>query len=73
MAEATTIARPYAAAIFALAQEKSDLQVWSDLLQVTAQCTENNDVQNVLTSPAVSDEQSVDLLSDVAGKLSADA
>lgn len=73
MAEAITIARPYAAAIFALAQEKGDLQSWSDLLQVTAQCADNTDVQAILTSPAVSDEQAVDLLSDVAGKLPADA
>lgn len=73
MAEAITIARPYAAAIFALAQEKSDLQNWSEMLQVTAQCADNTEVQAILTSPAVSDEQAVDLLSDVTGKLSADA
>lgn len=73
MAEAITIARPYAAAIFALAQEKGDLQIWSELLEVTAQCADNTEVQAILTSPAVSDEQAVDLLADVAGKLPADA
>lgn len=73
MAEAITIARPYAAAVFGLAQEKGDLQTWSDLLQVTAQCAEAAEVQAILTNPSVSDEAAVNLLGDVAGDLSADA
>lgn len=73
MAEAITIARPYAVAVFSLAQEKGDLQTWSELLQTAAQCAESTEVQAILTSPAVSDEQAVDLLGDVVGKLSADA
>lgn len=73
MAEAITIARPYAVAVFSLAQEKGDLQTWSELLQTAAQCAESAEVQAILTSPAVSDEQAVDLLGDVVGKLSADA
>lgn len=73
MAEAITIARPYAVAVFSLAQEKGDLQTWSEMLQTAAQCAESAEVQAILTSPAVSDEQAVDLLGDVVGKLSADA
>lgn len=73
MAEVTTIARPYAVAVFALGQEKGDLQAWSDLLQVAAQCADNAEVEAILTNPAVSDEQAVDLLGDVVGDLSADA
>ncbi|MDX1573878.1 MAG: F0F1 ATP synthase subunit delta [Methylophaga sp.] len=73
MAEVTTIARPYAAAVFSLAQEKDDLQAWSELLQVAAQCADNHEVQTILTNPAVSDEQAVNLLGDVVGDLSADA
>lgn len=73
MAEVTTIARPYAVAVFSLAQEKGDLQTWSDLLQVAAQCADNAEVEAILTNPAVSDEQAVDLLGDVVGDLSADA
>lgn len=73
MAEVTTIARPYAVAVFSLAQEKDDLQTWSNLLQVAAQCADNAEVEAILTNPAVSDEQAVDLLGDVVGDLSADA
>lgn len=73
MAEVTTIARPYAVAVFSLAQEKGDLQTWSDLLQVAAQCADDAEVEAILTNPAVSDEQAVDLLGDVVGDLSADA
>ncbi|AFJ03056.1 ATP synthase delta chain [Methylophaga frappieri] len=73
MAEAITIARPYAVAAFSLAQEKNDLQAWTDLLAIVSQCAETAEVQAVLTSPAVSDVQAVDLLADVAGGVSGDA
>lgn len=73
MAESITIARPYASAVFAIAQEKGDLQSWSELLAVVAQCTESSEVQSILHSPAVSDEQAVDFLADIAGELSTDA
>ncbi len=73
MAEVITIARPYAVAVFSLAQEKGDLQTWSDLLQVAAQCADTAEVEAILTNPAVSDEQAVNLLGDVVGELSADA
>ncbi len=67
MAEAITIARPYANAVFSLAQEKSELKAWSDLLAVLAQCVSEPEMQSIITSPAVSDEQVVDVLADIAG------
>lgn len=74
MAEAITIARPYASAIFAIAQEKGELKAWSDLLMVLAQCVEQPDMQSIITSPAVSDEQAVSVLADIAGDaMTADA
>lgn len=69
MAEAITIARPYASAVFAIAQEKGELKAWSDLLMVLAQCVEQPDMQSIITSPAVSDEQAVSVLADIAGDL----
>jgi F-type H+-transporting ATPase subunit delta len=69
MAEAITIARPYANAAFAIAQEKNELKAWSDLLAVLAQCVAEPKVQSIITSPAVSDEQVVTLLADIAGEL----
>lgn len=74
MAEAITIARPYANAIFSIAQDKGELKAWSDLLAVLAQCVNEPEMQSIITSPAVSDEQAVQLLADIAGdKMTADA
>jgi len=72
MAEAITIARPYANAVFAIAKEKGELKSWSDLLAVLAQCVAEPDMQSIITSPAVSDEQIVTLLADISGKLMSD-
>lgn len=68
MAEAITIARPYAYAAFAIANEKGKLKAWSSVLAVLAYCTSQSSVQSIISSPAVSDEQVVTLLADVAGK-----
>ncbi|EGL54278.1 MAG: F0F1 ATP synthase subunit delta [Pseudomonadota bacterium] len=74
MAEAITIARPYANAVFSIAQEKGELKAWSDLLAVLAQCVLEPEMQSIITSPAVSDEQAVDLLAEIAGDaMTADA
>ncbi len=74
MAEAITIARPYANAVFAIAQEKGELKAWSDLLAVLAQCVAEPEMQSIITSPAVSDEQAVQVLADIAGdQMTADA
>lgn len=67
MAEAITIARPYANAVFSLAQEKGESKAWSDLLAVLAQCVSEPEMQSIITSPAVSDEQVVEVLADIAG------
>jgi F-type H+-transporting ATPase subunit delta len=69
MAEANTIARPYANAVFALAKDKGELKAWSDLLAVFAQCVADPKMQSVIASPAVSDEQVITLLADIAGEL----
>lgn len=73
MAESITIARPYASAVFAIAQEKSDMQSWSELLATLAQCADNSDVQAILDNPKLSDEQAVDFLAGITGELSVEA
>ncbi len=74
MAEAITIARPYANAVFSIAQDKGELKAWSDLLAVLAQSVLEPEMQSIITSPAVSDEQAVDLLAEIAGDaMTADA
>lgn len=67
MAEAITIARPYANAVFAIAQEKDELKAWSDLLAILAQATLTPEVQAIIASPSVSDEAVVQLLADISG------
>jgi F-type H+-transporting ATPase subunit delta len=69
MAEAITIARPYAHAVFGIANEKGELKAWSELLAVLAQCVAQPEVQSIISSPAVSDEQVIGLLSNVSGEL----
>ena len=69
MAEAITIARPYANAVFAIAQESGELKAWSDMLAVLAQCVADPKMQSIISSPAVSDEQVITLLADIAGEL----
>ena len=72
MAEAITIARPYANAVFSIANEKGELKAWSDLLAVFAQCVADPKMQSIISSPAVSDEQVVTLMADIAGELMSD-
>lgn len=69
MAEAITIARPYANAVFAIAHEKGELKAWSELLATLSLCVADPKMQSIITSPAVSDEQVITLLADIAGEL----
>ena len=68
MANTTTIARPYAKAIFELALTHQNLQVWSSLLMLWAQFTEATEVQDYLNNPNVALEAKTSLLMDVVGK-----
>lgn len=72
MAEAITIARPYANAVFGIAKDKGELKVWSELLTILSQCVAQPEVQSIIASPAVSDEQVIDLLANISGDLMTD-
>jgi F-type H+-transporting ATPase subunit delta len=61
MAELATIARPYAEALFRVA-EAGELAVWSDFIQDLAQVACLPEVLSIATSPKVSREQVSDLL-----------
>lgn len=62
MAELSTIARPYAEALFATAQkDAAGLDAWSDLLSVLAQTVSLDDVREALSDPRLSDEQRIEL------------
>ncbi len=67
MAEKSTIARPYAEAVFALAKEQSKLKPWSEMLQAAATVAMNTDMQAMISNTNVSKEQAANLMIDVCG------
>ncbi|MEW5756883.1 MAG: F0F1 ATP synthase subunit delta [Pseudomonadota bacterium] len=73
MAEKSTIARPYAKAVFELAKAEGKFGGWSDMLRALAAVAGDPAAQKVFRSPSVSKEQVVSLIADVLGNtLSAD-
>lgn len=67
MAETTTIARPYAQAVFKIAQEKGDLKAWSEMLQLAAAVAADAEMAAVIDSPKLGASQVADLFVDVCG------
>ena len=63
MAENSTIARPYAEAVFAAAQASSDgLQVTADQLDTIAELVSMEDVRQAISDPRLDDAQRCDLV-----------
>jgi F-type H+-transporting ATPase subunit delta len=67
MAENITIARPYAQAIFSLAQEQGDLKGWSDMLQFAAAVAADPEMVAVIDSPRFDNAQVADLFIEICG------
>ena len=67
MAEKSTIARPYAEAVFALAKEQSQLKQWSDTLNAAAIVATNADMQAMISNTNVDKAQLANLILDVCG------
>lgn len=67
MAEKSTIARPYAEAVFQTAHASGQLKEWSAALQAIALITADADMQNIIGNTSVSKDQLVKLIVDVAG------
>lgn len=53
MAETLTLARPYAKAVFELARERKEPELWGKLLKLLAGFTRNHEVQVMLGDPQV--------------------
>lgn len=68
MAEITTIARPYAQAIFALAQEKGELAKWSEMLQFAAAVAADAEMIALLKSPRFDSTELAKIFTDVCGE-----
>jgi F-type H+-transporting ATPase subunit delta len=72
MAELTTIARPYAEAVFALADKAGALAPWSEALSRLAAVAQSPEMTKLLGNPGVSDSQIVDLFIGTAGEVPAE-
>lgn len=57
MSDFETLARPYSKAIFELASEQSELQAWSDVLQLAAVVASDESTQVLMNSPSVLTDQ----------------
>jgi len=67
MAEKSTIARPYAEAVFQLADANRQLKEWSAMLQTVAMIAADADMQSMIGNTSINKEQVAQLVIDVAG------
>jgi F-type H+-transporting ATPase subunit delta len=65
MSELSTLARPYAEAVFKRSIETDTASAWSDMLNFLAQVVENVDMQSVLVNPKVSKAQRIQLVLEI--------
>jgi len=67
MSELSTLARPYAEAVFRLAQGENDLAGWSSRIATLAAIVSDPQVARLIADPAVPAERVATLIIDVAG------
>lgn len=65
--EATTIARPYAEAVFARASETDKLDLWSDMLSLLSGIIADSALAGLMSNPSLSREQKADLVIEIGG------
>ncbi|MCW8886320.1 MAG: F0F1 ATP synthase subunit delta [Motiliproteus sp.] len=70
MAELSTIARPYTKAAFETALEQKALDKWSEMLALAAQATQDEQVSNLLSNPALRTDQKAGLILDICADAS---
>lgn len=61
MAESTTIARPYAEAVFRLADQNGSLRAWSEMLATMSQVAANSEVRTIIGNPKLTGGQLTEL------------
>ena len=71
MADNNTIARPYAQAIFELANESGELATWSEALDLAGQLLTNGQVVAYLGDPKFNNDQRLEFLSGLFAKAGA--
>lgn len=67
MAGTSSLARPYARAVFELAQESKDLKAWSDGLGFLAALFSDESIQGLINNPRVEQKQLQALFDDLCG------
>jgi F-type H+-transporting ATPase subunit delta len=65
--DATTIARPYAEAVFARAVETDKLDLWSDMLELLAAVVQDPGLSGLIASPKLDLAQKTELMLDIGG------
>ena len=65
--EATTIARPYAEAVFTLAKEDGTLDQWSEMLDFVASLMQDSTMQRLVDEPAQVNSQISELIIGIGG------
>jgi F-type H+-transporting ATPase subunit delta len=67
MAEAITVARPYAQAAFLFAKTQHALKEWSEMLSLLAVIADDPGMRELIDSPHVTESQLADLFIQIAG------
>jgi len=65
--EKTTIARPYAEAVFSRAREHDSLGLWSEMLGLLAALVQDRQVASLIDNPDVSRERCAEMLLEIGG------
>jgi F-type H+-transporting ATPase subunit delta len=65
MAEAITIGRPYAEAVFKSAREKKTIAAWSEMLKYAAAVASEEQVSALISNPSVSAKQVADIFLEI--------
>lgn len=65
MSELSTLARPYAAAVFKRASESGSAEPWSQMLKFIAAVVKDNGIATIIENPKVSQERLIQLLLDI--------
>jgi len=71
MADNNTIARPYAQALFELAQDAGELGPWAESLEVARELLDSGEVVAFLSDPHFSDERRLEFLTGLFSKAGA--
>jgi len=64
MAELTTLARPYAKAVFAAAQDHNAVDQWDQALAFAGHVAADQEVKNILANPGLSELRKAELFAD---------